>query len=93
MNIPAIKRYLGRGLKVKHLTKTTLDHALKNPAYRGADVYVPIGKDAKESAPYLAFVRPSTGRILAVYVTEALVTPKMLDTLVEDIKREEEEDV
>lgn len=53
MNIPTIKRYLGRGVKVKHLTKTTLDHALKNPAYRGADVYVPIGEDAKESAPYL----------------------------------------
>ena len=91
MNIPAIKRYLGCGVKVKHLTKTTLDHALKNPAYRGADVYVPIGKDAKESAPYLAFVRPSTGRILAVYVTEALVTPKMLDTLIDDINKTEEE--
>lgn len=89
MNIPSIKRYLGRGVKVKRLTKTTLDHALKNPDYQGTDIYVPVG----EEAPYLAFVRPSTGRILAIYVAEALVTPKMLDTLIEDIKREEEEDV
>ena len=88
MNIPAIKRYLGRGVKVKRLTKTTLDHALKKPDYQGAEIYVPIGE-----APYLAFVRPSTGRILAIYVTEALVTPKMLDTLVEDIEREEEEEL
>ena len=88
MNIPAIKRYLGRRVKVKRLTKTTLEHALKNPAYQRTEIYVPVGE-----APYLAFVRPSTGRILAVYVTEALVTPKMLDTLMEDIKREEEEDV
>ena len=89
MNIPAIKRYLGRRVKVKRLTKTTLKHALKNPAYQRAEIYVPVG----EEAPYLAFARPSTGRILAIYVTEALVTPKMLDTLIEDIKREEEEDV
>ncbi len=88
MNIPAIKRYLGRGVKVKHLTKTTLDHALKNPAYQGAEIYVPIGE-----APYLAFVRSSTGKILAIYVKEALVTPKKLDTLIEDINRTEEEDV
>ncbi len=89
MNIPAIKRYLGRGVKVKRLTKTTLDHALKKTGYQGTEIYVPVG----EEAPYLAFVRPSTGRILAIYVTEAAVTPKMLDTLMEDIKRDEEEDV
>lgn len=88
MNLAEIKRYLGRGLKVRRLTKTTLDHALKTPEYQSAEIYVPIGE-----APYLAFVRHSTGRILAVYATEELVTPKMLDTLVEDIKREEEEDV
>ncbi len=88
MNLAEIKRYLGRGVKVKRLTKTTLDHALKNPDYQSAEIYVPIGE-----APYLAFVRPSTGRILAIYVKEALVTPKMLDTLMEDIEREEEEDL
>jgi len=87
VNIPAIKRYLGRRVKVKRLTKTTLDHALKNPDYQGTEIYVPIG----EEATYLAFVRPSTGRILAIYVMEALVTPKMLDTLIDDINRTEEE--
>ena len=68
MNIPAIKRYLGRGVKVKRLTKTTLNHALKNLDYWGTDVYVPMGEDAKEIVPYLAFVRSSTGKILAIYV-------------------------
>ena len=88
MNIPVIKRYLGRGVKVKRLTWTTLNHALKKIDYQSAEIYVPIGE-----APYLAFVRPSTGRILAIYVKEALVTPKMLDTLIEDINRTEEEDL
>ena len=89
MNLAEIKRYLGRGLRVRRLTKTTLRHALRHPDYRGVAILVPKQK----KIPYIAFVRPTTGRIIAIYASEALVTPKMLDTLIEDIKREEEEEL
>ena len=62
MNIPAIKRYLGRGVKVKKLTRTTLRHALRQPAHRGVIIMVPKQKEM----PYIAFVRPSTGRIISI---------------------------
>ena len=89
MNIPAIKRYLGRGVKVKRLTKTTLRHALRHQDYRGVAILVPKQK----KIAYIAFVGPTTGRIIAIYASVALVTPKMLDTLMEDIEREEEEEL
>ena len=89
MNLAEIKRYLGRGLRVRRLTKTTLRHALRHPDYRGVAILVPKQK----KTPYIAFVRPTTGRLIAIYASEALVTPKMLDTLMEDIEREEEEEL
>ncbi len=89
MNLAEIKRYLGRGLKVRRLTRTTLRHALRHPDYRGVAILVPKQK----KIPYIAFVGSTTGRIIAIYASEALVTPKMLDTLMEDIGREEEEEI